>query len=63
MVADLEAVQKAMPSIQKETKDANDTAVISKTSQALKNDLAKSIFKKVSQKKKKQELEFGGISF
>jgi hypothetical protein len=51
MIDDLEAIVKVMPSIQKEKKDPNDTAAIDKTSKALKNDLAKSIFTKVSSQK------------
>jgi hypothetical protein len=62
MVEDLETIQKAMPTIKKEIKDSNDTAEIAKTSQALKNDLAKSIFSKIPKEKKKQELKYRGTS-
>jgi hypothetical protein len=51
MIDDLEAIVKVMPSIKKEKKDANDTASINKASAALKNDLAKSIFERVSGQK------------
>jgi hypothetical protein len=51
MVEDLEAIVKVMPYIKKEKKDANDTASINKASAALKNDLAKSIFERVSGQK------------
>jgi hypothetical protein len=60
MVEDLETIQKVMPTLKKEIKDSNDTAEIAKTSQALKNDLAKSIYSKIPKEKKKQELEFRG---
>ena len=51
MVDDLEAIAKAMPSIQKTMKDPNDTAAINKMSLSLKNDLAKSILEKVTSEK------------
>ncbi len=51
MIDDLDSIAKIMPSIQKETKDSNDLAEITKTSQVLKNDLAKNIFLKLSMKK------------
>lgn len=47
MVDDLEAIAKVMPSIQKTTKDPNDTETINKMSLSLKNDLAKTILEKV----------------
>jgi hypothetical protein len=48
MIDDLEAIVKAMPLIQKKAKDPNDTAAIAKTTESLKNDLAKSIFAKLT---------------
>ena len=54
MVDDLEAIAKVMPSIQKTTKDPNDTAAIAKTSENLKNDLAKSIFVKITTEKEEK---------
>ncbi len=51
MIDDLEAIQKVVPLLQKENKDPNDTVAIEKTSQVLKNDLAKNIFLKLSMKK------------
>ena len=51
MVDDLIAIAKEMPSIEKAAKDPNDTAVISKISLSLKNDLSKSILEKVTEEK------------
>ncbi|MBN1973201.1 MAG: hypothetical protein JW787_06150 [Sedimentisphaerales bacterium] len=51
MIEDLEVIEKVIPLLQKENKDPNDTAAIEKTSQALKNNLAKYIFSKLSKKK------------
>jgi hypothetical protein len=51
MVDDLEAIAKVIPLIQKETKDPNDTAAITKMSLSLKNDLAKSILEKATTEK------------
>lgn len=47
IVEDLEAIQHVMPSVQKKKMDPNDVVAITKTSKALKTDVAKSIFKKV----------------
>ena len=55
IVEDLEAIQKAMPLIQKENKDPNDTAALAKTSQTLKNDIATAIFNKVFVDQDKKE--------
>ncbi len=46
MVDDLEAIAKVIPSVQK--KDTNDMKVLLITTLTLKNDLAKSIFEKLS---------------
>ncbi len=51
MIDDLIAIAKEIPSIQKAAKDPNGTAVISKISLSLKNDLAKSILEKVTEEK------------
>jgi hypothetical protein len=51
MVDDLEAIQKAMTLIRKATRYPNDTVAIAKTSQTLNNELAKTIFSKISRKK------------
>jgi len=51
IVDDFEAIERVMPLIRKEKKDPNEKDSINKTSKALKNDLAKSIFAKISGEK------------
>jgi|WetSurMetagenome_2_1015567.scaffolds.fasta_scaffold120921_2 hypothetical protein len=54
MIEDLDMIQKVMPILKKEIKDSNDTAAIAKTTESLKNDLAKSIFTKLTNEKIKK---------